>query len=114
MLSTGFSVELHYCMGKFTGIDFHSSQNEKCARCGMTEKKGGCCNDEVKFFKLADNFKNNNSSYSCINSNAIAPVTQLKIPLISFYTICFTTPHLSLKPEQYGPPLFLRNRVFRI
>jgi hypothetical protein len=114
MLSTGFSVELHYCMGKFTGVDFHSSQNEKCARCGMTEKKGGCCNDEVKFFKLADNFKNSNSTYHSIEFNAIFPATQLEIPIVASHFISFSTPHLPIKPEKYGPPLFLRNRVFRI
>jgi hypothetical protein len=114
MLSTGFSVELHYCMGRFVGINFHSSQNEKCARCGMTEKKGGCCNDEVKFFKLADNFKNNNSTLSSIEYKAILPTTQLEIPLVAPYLISFSTIHLPLNPEQYGPPLFVRNRVFRI
>ena len=114
MLSTGFSVELHYCMGKFTGIDFHSSQNEKCARCGMTEKKGGCCNDEVKFFKLADNFKNNNSSCNNFEYKAIVPTAQLEIPSVTSYFISFSTPHLLVIPEPYGRPLFLRNRVFRI
>lgn len=80
----------------------------------MTEKKGGCCNDEVKFFKLADNFKNNNSSYSYIESKAIVPATQLEFPLVTIYLISFYTPRLSIKPAHYGPPLFLRNRVFRI
>jgi hypothetical protein len=114
MLSTGFSVELHYCMGKFTGIDFHSNQNEKCARCGMTEKKGGCCNDEVKFFKLADNFKNNSNTYYSFETKAIVPLNQIEISFGPSYEILFSTPHLPVKPEQYGPPIFLRNRVFRI
>ncbi len=114
MLSTGFSVELHYCMGKFTGIDFHNSQNEKCARCGMTEKKGGCCNDEVKFFKLADNFKNNNTNYNYIEYKAIALPIQLVIPSATSYVAFISTPQLPVKSEHYGPPLFVRNRVFRI
>lgn len=80
----------------------------------MIEKKGGCCNDEVKFFKLADNFKNNNSSYSCFECKAIIPATQLVFQSVTTYLISFSIPQLSFKPIYYGPPLFLRNRVFRI
>ena len=80
----------------------------------MTEKKGGCCNDEVKFFKLADNFKNNNSTFSAIEYIAVLPITQLEIHLVASYLISFSNSHLPIKPEQFGPPIFVRNRVFRI
>ena len=80
----------------------------------MTEKKGGCCNDEVKFFKLADNFKNNSNTYHCFETKAILPSTQIDIPFAPSYVNAVSTTHLPVKPEQYGPPIFVRNRVFRI
>ena len=80
----------------------------------MTEKKGGCCNDEVKFFKLADNFKNNNTAFHSFESKAILPSTQLEIYFTPAFVKAVSSTHLPEKPEQYGPPLFVRNRVFRI
>lgn len=56
-VSSGIAMEIHYCMGKKSGIDLYGSKNDKCGNCGMKEKKG-CCNDEHKFFKLNDSHKN--------------------------------------------------------
>ncbi len=57
-VSTGIAMEIHYCMGEKAGIGFYNTDNEKCGRCGMTEKEGGCCSDEHKFYKLNDSHKN--------------------------------------------------------
>lgn len=57
-VTSGVAMEIHYCMGKKAGIDFYGSGNEKCGRCGMKEKKGGCCRDEHQFVKLSDSHKN--------------------------------------------------------
>ena len=80
----------------------------------MVEKKGGCCSDEVKFFKLTDNFKNNNTTYHSFESKAIFASTQLEIYFTPAYVNAVSLTLLLEKPEQYGPPIFIRNRVFRI
>jgi hypothetical protein len=56
-VSSGIAVELHYCMGRKAGMELFGSSNEKCGKCGMTEKKTGCCHDEFKFYKLTDSYK---------------------------------------------------------
>lgn len=56
-VSSGMAIELHYCMGKKAGMDLYGSANDKCGKCGMTEKKTGCCHDEYKFYKLNDSHK---------------------------------------------------------
>ncbi len=53
-VSSGVAMELHYCMGDKAGIDLYGSASDKCGKCGMTEKKTGCCHDEFKFYKLSD------------------------------------------------------------
>jgi hypothetical protein len=53
-VSSGIALELHYCMGKKAGVDLYGTANEKCGKCGMTEKDLGCCHDEFKFYKLSD------------------------------------------------------------
>ncbi len=57
-VSSGIAMEIHYCMGKKAGVELFGTGNDKCGQCGMTEKKGGCCNDEHKFYKLNDSHKN--------------------------------------------------------
>lgn len=65
-MSSGIAMELHYCMGKLAGIEFFGGVNEKCGKCGMKEKKGGCCNDEHHFIKISDSHKGsaNNIDFS--------------------------------------------------
>ena len=69
-VSSGVVMEVHYCMGKIAGVEWYGGQNDKCGKCGMTEKKSGCCHDELKIYKLEDSHKN--------VTNAISFVTDAK------------------------------------
>lgn len=53
-VSSGIALEIHYCMGKEAGRELYGSSTDKCGKCGMTEKKAGCCHDDFKFYKLSD------------------------------------------------------------
>ena len=49
----GATIHLHYCMDKFVGWSVgHGDNDKKCGKCGMKEKKGGCCKDVHKEVKL--------------------------------------------------------------
>ena len=50
------TVHVHYCMGKFAGVNFVHSDEDKCAKCGMkkSERSKGCCKDDYKTFKSND------------------------------------------------------------
>jgi len=49
----GATIHLHYCMNEFVGWSlWHVAKDKECGKCGMKEKKGGCCNDEQKQVKL--------------------------------------------------------------
>ena len=53
-VASGVVVNIHYCMGKWSGTDYSYHTNEDtCGRCGMENKKG-CCHSEFKIVKLAD------------------------------------------------------------
>lgn len=43
-------------MDQLVGIDMHESTNGACAKCGM-KKQRGCCKDESKQIKVADEHK---------------------------------------------------------
>lgn len=114
-MSSGIAMEIHYCMGKQAGVDFYNTANDKkCGRCGMKEKKGGCCNDEHKFYKLADAHKNVSNNY-----DASLPQVAI-IPAFNYFSTGFSsTPdksilHINAPPGEPGPPIFIRNCVFRI
>jgi hypothetical protein len=64
-VSSGIAMEIHYCMGEKTGVDFYQVSDKKCGKCGMKEQdKNGCCNDEHQFFKLEDSHKKSVADYS--------------------------------------------------
>lgn len=59
VMSTGFIVNSHYCMGKLSSIELGRPQVKKCA-CGMRidyAKKSKCCHSKTDVVKLADAHK---------------------------------------------------------
>lgn len=54
--ATGATVHIHYCMGKFAGISFSHSEEDKCHKCGMkkAQRSKNCCKDDYKTFKAND------------------------------------------------------------
>lgn len=49
----GATIHMHYCMNELVGWSlWHGEKDKECGRCGMKEKKGGCCKDEHKQVKL--------------------------------------------------------------
>ncbi len=113
-VSSGFAMDIHYCMGKKAGVDFYGSANDKCGRCGMKGKKGGCCHDELKFYKLSDSHKNvsNNISFTV---DVIAVVTEYphynwQLPADA----ALATVNNNSPPDDTGPSACVLNCVFRI
>lgn len=52
LLTSGIVVDIHYCMGKLSSVDFQKSASNTCGKCGMSNRH--CCNDEIKVVKLED------------------------------------------------------------
>lgn len=115
MLSTGFSIDVHYCMGAMAGISISHDGDEDgaCPRCGMKENKTGCCRDEIKFYKFDKGFK---SSKSVSVNHHFSDVIYTDFIFYSLSVPKFFTYIVSLyrAPNIEGPPIYLRNRVFRI
>ncbi|MDB5196153.1 MAG: hypothetical protein JWP88_523 [Flaviaesturariibacter sp.] len=115
-VSTGFTVNLHYCMNKFHSWDLGSSEKEKCGQCGMKVKKSSsCCHNDVKVIKLQqDQLSSNAVSYVFSLSLALPIPFQSFNPAAAFPTATYQS------PLAHGPPLiserdiYLRNRVFRL
>lgn len=63
IISSGFTLHFHYCMGKESGWSlFHINKN-KCSICGMPKSHSkGCCKDETKTVKFSSDQKTTDQS----------------------------------------------------
>ncbi len=52
-VTCGFAINIHYCMGHVSSVDYVYNNSKKCSHCGMENKKG-CCHSEFKVVKLTD------------------------------------------------------------
>ena len=113
-VSTGIAMEIHYCMGKFAGIEFYGSENKACGKCGMKEKGQGCCHDEHKFIKLEDSHKNViNTLDFTYHDQVIA--TEYPLYNFQFFPIAGNeSVAIHSPPDKTGPSLCIQNCVFRI
>ncbi len=100
-MSSGIAMELHYCMGRLAGIELFSNDNECCTRCGMKEKKGGCCSDEYKFVKLEDAHKQAGNEQLKAPVEAPLWVPVRPEPLFAATPVCHKSPAVPDPP----PPL---------
>lgn len=116
--SSGFTMYEHYCMGELaqTSISDNVSDNDRCSKCGMENKKGednGCCKDEQKFVKSDDQ----NTGYKLvINKSLIAsaglPTSYISCnnSLHSLYSSNVNTglPHAPPNTDIHKHPIFIR------
>ena len=112
-VSSGIAMEIHYCMGKKAGVDLYNSNNQKCSKCGMHEKKG-CCSEENKFYKLNDSHK---SVSNDLNFETPAAVIGNSYPSFNFL---LADQQAEEKINNHSPPLYtspsacILNCVFRL
>lgn len=55
VVSSGFTLRTHYCMGRVAGIGIGYDAPDHCGRCGMSQHeglRGGCCKDEHRLIKI--------------------------------------------------------------
>ena len=110
-ISSGFVLNVHYCMGKVSGVDVDNFSKAICS-CSKQEKPGACCTSKFKLVKLEDVHK--------------APVwfSNLQVPALlplpnSFLSVPFI-PSVPLNAaDAHAPPgeqnnLYIRNCVFRV
>jgi len=112
LVSSGFTVSLHYCMDRLDSAEIGSTNEKKCSKCGM-HKDGGCCKDEVVMVKLQTNHLPSTVLISDFSMPALPAFESyfLLAPLQNFDASI-------ISPESSPPPdegdVYLVNRVFRI
>ena len=112
MVSTGFFVSVHYCMNRVASVKAGVTDDDVCELCGM-KINGHCCRDDVKYFKLKLEHPVVQQLVPDFSWVYLAAPRVQQLPLENLHLQnSYDGPVVSRPPE--GPPLFVRNRVFRI
>ncbi len=112
--SSGVVISFHYCMDSFDSLQLGASDFEVCGKCGMhVEDTSGCCNDEVKIFKIQDDQQASAINFKFSSLDAIVA------PLPDFNEVALINSTHELFLNNHSPPLskqntYLQNCVFRI
>lgn len=102
-------------MGDFAGMELGHSEAEDCGKCGMpVQKKAGCCQDEVKIIKVAqDQSAATFAQFHFGIAQALpVPVQYADVPLRLLAHYGATPAHAP--PLLSGQDIYLYNCVFRI
>ncbi|MBW8685160.1 HYC_CC_PP family protein [Chitinophaga rhizophila] len=117
-LTSGFTVNAHYCMGKLASLNLISHADDVCNKCSKPEKKkkGKCCKEEAKFCKADVSShqlaKVQQSSEPAVKDLSL-PVTILPVPAIS--STQFIVPYSHGPPDDCKPvPLYIQYCTYLI
>jgi hypothetical protein len=114
-VSTGFSVNMHYCMDTFSSWDFGAVEGDSCDLCGMAKDKGNdCCRDEVKVLKLQQEMPQaKDLTYQIYLPSLIH--TTWGFNVLSLQNGVHKEQHFNPRPRLlHQQEIYLRNCVFRI
>jgi hypothetical protein len=112
--NTGMAVNVHYCGGKLSSINFFSLDNHPC-KCGKKAMKKDCCKDKTTFLKMKDDVvKSNITTFkittlkhiiSLPNPIEFVPSAQTQLVVLTLY-----------HPPPFKPkaPIYLLDRVLLI
>ena len=100
-VSSGATVQLHYCMNKLVSWGFTDKTPAKCGKCGMSKHGNtGCCHDEQKVIKVAKDHKISENSFSLPNIKKLPPNQH-----ITNNNIFYLSYSAGLNPNSHAPPL---------
>jgi hypothetical protein len=105
----GATIHMHYCMNEFVGSSlWHGGKDKKCGKCGMKEKKGGCCKDEHKQVKL----KSEHQKSATVQYIQLLDIPALITPVADFgFKV---TPVSSAFPVSNAPPKIPIERLYML
>lgn len=108
-VSTGFSVDIHYCMGKFAGISL-SIPKDRCSRCGMSKNplRKGCCKDEHRVVKSSYHI----AQVKTKDDHSLFLVAVTDVREYQHSITLFLPADSDVLGRRHGPPTLYRSRIY--
>jgi hypothetical protein len=94
---------------------WHNDKKEECGKCGMKEKRGGCCKDEHKLLKFSSD--QNHAKVKAIEKQQASVMMFFEHNYVIYFTlpdVDITSAQIKVPPGKNDVPLYIRNQVFRI
>lgn len=115
-ISSGATINIHYCMGKLVGWDINHSSTDKCEVCGMhSSAKKGCCQNTQKILQIEKDQKASESIFHFVNTGALLfTIHYTELPDYSLVALRMQQPIAHAPPESGSVPDFIRFCNFRI
>jgi hypothetical protein len=103
-------------MGKLAGWSLRDSdKDKKCGKCGMKEKKGGCCKDEHKQVKLtSEHQKANICEFAKLLDSPALPALSIQTDLPHLTPTAACNFYANAPPACQKQRLYLLHGVFLI
>lgn len=118
VISSGFTVQVHYCMDKLSGweLSLISDKQQSCERCGMhMVAENDCCKNEQKVVKFESDQKAQQQQNFIFQPIALVQsLPETNFAIGSLISIQFLPGNLLQKPPNLSMPLFVRHQNFRI
>jgi len=114
VFTCGVTLNLHFCMGRFSSAELYKPPAKSCSTCGMRVKNPKCCHDEVKLIKL----QNAHQHSSFVYNHEI--VLSSLVTTFNYVAFTVTNEKASINKITHSPPsisqqdIYLQNGVFRI
>lgn len=115
-VTSGVTVNMHYCMGMIASVDYGYEDHDECGKCGMKEsrEKKGCCHTEHKLMKVQDVHQLVKDNVQLLSAPVLLPVPTI----VSHYQLPIQEQHIAYAshapPDTPEPPAYLLHGVFRI
>ncbi len=116
LVTSGFVINIHYCMGEIAAIGVGADKTDVCGGCGMEEKDYGCCHTDEQHYKVDDAHQAASQFFAQMQEPAIVPVTSFYesfVPLLNAERIAIDQQYHS-PPDPRLNEVFLHNCHFRI
>ncbi|SIO54406.1 HYC_CC_PP family protein [Chitinophaga niabensis] len=113
LITSGFTVNMHYCMGELAAVDLHDTHSDACPKCGM-DVKGDCCKDEAKFVKLDNSHQAAKAFVELSATVSLLPAVMQPIWLAPVAETVILTPRAHGPPITPSTPLYMSNCIFLI
>ena len=117
-ISSGFTVQVHYCMDKLSGweLSIINEEQPSCERCGMhMDDENDCCKDEQQVVKFESDQKITQQQNLVFQSLAVVQISpETNFSTASLISMVSLPEFIQQKPPILSMPLFLRHQNFRI
>lgn len=115
-VSSGATINMHYCMGKLMNWDLSQEQVAKCGSCGIG-KTGhkGCCNDKQTILQIEKDQKISESVFQVLKySPAVVVGVYPALPVVRLSSTGTNNPLAHSPPLIGSVPVFILHCNFRI